>query len=381
MDPAAVVTWLSAGTLAYTYVGYPLAIAAAAKLFGRPLDRRGEAPDGATVVIAVRNERDRIEPRVRELARHLVDAGVRGEIIVAVNGSTDGTVEAAQKIDLSTDSALDQITVQVIQTDPVGGKAAAVSAAVAASTMPAIVLADARQRWGTGAVKHLLGAMRDPAVGGVSGELILEQSPGVMAGVGAYWRYEKWIRRSESRYGCQIGVTGAIAAVRRECFRTIPPGTILDDVYWPLQVAMAGRRVVMVDDAVAYDRLPENAAGELRRKVRTLAGNFQLVAMQPKLLLPVLNPVWARFVSHKLLRLACPWAMAALILAGPLTSPLGTALSITTLAILALGLIELKTSLRHPRKLLSAAGSFVLLNYAALLATYATLRRRSHQLW
>ena len=60
-----------------------------------------------------------------------------------------------------------------------------------------------------------------------------------MAGVGLYWRFEKWLRRTESRFDSMVSVTGCIAAVRRELFATLPAGTILDDVYWPLAVAMA----------------------------------------------------------------------------------------------------------------------------------------------
>jgi hypothetical protein len=60
-----------------------------------------------------------------------------------------------------------------------------------------------------------------------------------MAGVGLYWRFEKWLRRTESRLDSMVSVIGCIAAVRRELLATLPAGTILDDVYSPLAVAMA----------------------------------------------------------------------------------------------------------------------------------------------
>src|SRR5215470_5324190 len=108
---------------------------------------------------------------------------------------------------------------------------------------------------------------------------MLESALVVMAGGGLYWRFAKWLRQKESLIHSQVGVSGAIAAVRRELFRPIPHGTLLDDVYWPLQVAMQGYRVVHDDRARAFDRLPENPRDEFRRKVRTLAGNFQLARM------------------------------------------------------------------------------------------------------
>ncbi|WP_419604424.1 hypothetical protein [Thiolapillus sp.] len=43
-------------------------------------------------------------------------------------------------------------------------------------------------------------------------------------------------------------------------------------------------------------------------KVRTLAGNYQLLARLPALLVPFHNTSWFEFMSHKILRLVCPWA-------------------------------------------------------------------------
>ena len=134
-----------------------------------------------------------------------------------------------------------------------------------------------------------------------------------MAGVGLYWRFEKWLRRTESRLDSMVSVTGCIAAVRRELFPTLPAGTILDDVYWPLAVAMRGHRVIHEERARAFDRLPEKTRDEFRRKVRTLAGNFQLMARMPAALLPWRNRLWWQFVSHRVLRLVVPWALLALL--------------------------------------------------------------------
>src|SRR5207247_2319457 len=88
-------------------------------------------------------------------------------------------------------------------------------------------------------------------------------------------------------------------------------------------LVMQGYRVIHDRRAVAYDNLPPKARDEFRRKVRTLAGNFQVAARLPQTLLPWRNPVWFQFVSHKLLRLIVPWALLAMlatsaVLTGPL---------------------------------------------------------------
>jgi cellulose synthase/poly-beta-1,6-N-acetylglucosamine synthase-like glycosyltransferase len=131
--------------------------------------------------------------------------------------------------------------------------------------------------------------------------------------VGAYWRYEKLIRRLQSRLGSAVCVTGALYAIRRDLFRPLDSRLILDDVAVPMDVVAAGRRVVFEPEAEAFDQSPETPQREYRRKVRTLAGNYQLVALRPWLLDPRRNPLFFHFVSHKLSRLLVPWCLVALL--------------------------------------------------------------------
>src|SRR5687767_13926565 len=119
------------------------------------------------------------------------------------------------------------------------------------------------------------------------------------------------MRRNESRVWSTLGATGAIYALRRECWTPLPAATLLDDVLEPMRVVLAGRRIVFEERAIAYDRASVDAAAESRRKIRTLAGNYQILAQEPRLLVPFLNPVWLHYVSHKVGRLVVPWALAA----------------------------------------------------------------------
>src|SRR5262245_6972835 len=134
-------------------------------------------------------------------------------------------------------------------------------------------------------------------------------------GVGLYWRYEKTLRRLETTIGSTLGATGAIYALRRSLWRPLPPDTLLDDVPAPMRAVLAGRRVVFEERATAYDYAPPDSSAEARRKIRTLAGNVQLLWLEPRLLLPVVNPVWIQFVSHKLGRLVVPYALLTLLAA------------------------------------------------------------------
>jgi cellulose synthase/poly-beta-1,6-N-acetylglucosamine synthase-like glycosyltransferase len=228
----------------------------------------------------------------------------------------------------------------------------------------------------------LLENFASPDVGAVSGELVIEAASGVLAGVGLYWRYEKWLRRNEGRLHSTVGVSGSICAVRRELFRPIPRGVLLDDLYWPLQVVMQRRRVVYDERALAYDRLPDRPVDEFRRKVRTLSGNFQLATMLPQALLPWRNPIWVQFVSHKLLRLVIPWILVAAFFASCLLdAPLYRAAFLAQLLFYGLAASALAGGPGSRWRLGTVAASFVVLNAAAWLAFWVWICGRSDVAW
>jgi len=186
---------------------------------------------------------------------------------------------------------------------------------VAAAQGDIVVFADARQQFASDAIRSLISNFNDPAVGGATGELILDCEGGsvddseVAEGVGLYWKYEKWLRRRESQVWSTLGATGAIYAVRRALWRPLPPQTLLDDVLTPMRLVLSGKRVVFDEEARAFDRVSASGADESRRKTRTLAGNYQILLLEPRLLVPVMNPVWLQYASHKLGRLIVPWCL------------------------------------------------------------------------
>jgi len=212
--------------------------------------------------------------------------------------------------------------------------------------------------------------------------LVIEAASGVLAGVGLYWRYEKWLRRNEARLHSTVGVSGSICAVRRELFRPIPRGVLLDDLYWPLQVVMQGRRVVYDERALAYDRLPDRPVDEFRRKVRTLSGNFQLAAMLPQALLPWRNPIWVQFFSHKILRLVIPWLLMAVFFASALVNaPLYRTFFLAQLLFYGLAASVLAFGPASGWRVGTVAASFVVMNAAAWLAFWVWICGRSDAAW
>lgn len=366
--------WVCGAVVLYTYFLYPILLVAFNTLLRR---QRIVEPfqTSVSILLPVHNEEANLERRLDELTRLIAASGMPGEVLVISDGSTDRSVEIARRF---ADRG-----VRVLETPHKGGKAAALNLGFDAARNDVLIFADARQRWADDALLRLVENFADPQVGAVSGDLVLESPTGALVGVGLYWRFEKWLRQQESRFGSQVGVTGAISAVRRTLFHKIPPGTLLDDVYWPLCVALQKYRVVHDGRARAYDRLPEKSRDEFRRKVRTLAGNYQLLTLLPTAaLFPWSNPVWWQWVSRKLLRLVVPWALVGMLLSSTFLeeSPYPFLMWVQ-LACYGLGVLGLIPSLGRAIKLLGTAASFLVLNTAAWLAFWVWISGRAGASW
>jgi hypothetical protein len=96
---------------------------------------------------------------------------------------------------------------------------------------------------------------------------------------------------------------------------------LIDDVLAPMRAVLDGWRVVLEERALAFDTIASNGSTESRRKRRTLAGNYQILAHEPRLLLPGLNPVWLQYCSHKIGRLLIPWALVGAFVAAAALAP------------------------------------------------------------
>jgi len=286
---------LSAALLLYVLFGYPLVLLTLARLAAKPV-RKEFSRRSVSIILPVRNGERWIEAKLRcllelDYPRSLI------EIIVISDGSADRTAELVRRFE----------GVRLIEI-PAGGKAAALNAGLAQATGEILFFTDVRQRLDPSSLSNLVACFADPRIGVVSGELlILDGSSSEEANTSLYWRYEKWIRKGLSALGSIPGATGCIYAMRRELAVPLPQDTINDDMYEPLAAYFRGYRVVLEESAKAYDD-PTSLNAEFHRKVRTLAGVYQIIGQYPALLSPR-HGIWIHFVSHKLGRLLLPFAL------------------------------------------------------------------------
>ncbi len=371
-----VVFFVSALIVTYAYLIYPMIVVAWSRLATRHVEKRYRQMP-VSVVIAARNEEKNISARIENLLAQEYPRELL-EIIVVTDGCSDRTAELAR---LYAGQG-----VQVLECATPVGKATALNIGVAAAMREIVVFADARQRFSPNAVAELVSAFHDPAVGAVSGELILvqgEEIGEVHEGVGLYWQYEKLIRRSESAIASVVGATGSIYAVRRALYVPLAPNTLLDDFLVPMRIVLAGYRVIFLRAARAFDFSSATASREFSRKVRTLAGNFQAVAMEPRLLSPRANPVLFQFISHKLVRLIVPYfCLTAWISSALIDRPVYRALFVAQTLFYLIGLVNL-TPLKTSRvaALARVSWTFMVMNAAAVAGLWMYLTRDEHEIW
>ena len=300
-----VVFWFCVAAIGYSTIGYPLLLV----VIGKVTKERGtsgrfteELWPSVSIVVVAHNEEERMVPRVENLLACNYQGSV--EILVVCDGCEDRTAERVRER-FATEGVV------VIEQER-RGKPAGVNAAVAAAASAAIVLCAARQRFDQMALIHLVRPFADDEVAGVSGNLEIRASDGgASSGVDLYWKLEKLVRREESKIDSCIGCTGAIYAIRRSSFRSIPDDTLLDDVVIPMLATEQGGRVLFEPNAIAWDPQSLTLENEWRRKTRTMAGNFQMLFRHLRWLNPLRNRLWFQVISHKYLRLAVPGFMMA----------------------------------------------------------------------
>jgi len=369
-----IIFWLSMAGILYTYAGYPAVMWMLARLRPRPWVAGAITPS-VSIVLAVHNG-EALLPRKIE---HLLSLDYPNiiEIILVSDGSTDGTAELLTR--------LHHPRLKTILLKEHAGKAVAINAGAAIATAEVILFVDIRPEIAPGAIQKLVSNFADAKVGCVAGELILRtdsHDPTSAAVSGIYWRYENWIRNCESVVASPVGVYGGFFAVRRALFTEQPAGIILDDMFQPLSIIRQGYRSVLDPAAYVYDSWPAKYEDEFHRKVRTLAGNYQLFYLAPWTL-SWHNPVLFQLVSHKIMRLIVPYQILLLListltLSG--TSPYFAVFAAMQICFWFIAIVALRYRIPVLHRIAVPASALLVLKAAAVVGLYRFLFTRG-PLW
>ncbi len=316
------VFWLAATILGITYVGFPILTLARARLRPRPYTREDITPS-VSVIIAAYNEADVIGDRIENLLA-LDYPAERREFIIVSDGSTDRTDEIV--------SGYATRGVQLIAPGRVG-KGAALERAVQGSTGEILVFSDANSQYAPDAIRALVRAFADPTVGGVAGNQVYLPEGGsdaTVVGERGYWDFDRLLKRSQSAAGNVTCGTGAIYALRRHHFGSIPEG-ITDDMLNTMRVIDGGQRLVFAEDALAYEPVAPSGDLEFRRKVRIMTRSFRCLILMRRLFDPRRTGWYAlQLLWHKVLLRTAILPLAALAIASPLAWSRGRVYRVAT---------------------------------------------------
>jgi cellulose synthase/poly-beta-1,6-N-acetylglucosamine synthase-like glycosyltransferase len=305
--------WVPFWTLAYAYAGYPALVWLLARAFGRE-PRRADVTPSVSLLIPAYNEAAHMDARLRNTLS-LDYPRERLEVVVASDGSTDATNAIVERYR--------DRGIRLIALPSNIGKTAMLSQVVPQLRGEIIVFSDASSELAPDALRTLVRAFADPAVGCVCGLYRLEAPVDLRGeGEGLYWKYETFIKRQESRLHSILGAHGAFYGIRASLFRPLSGSMINDDYLIPMRIVAQGYRAVYEPRAVAMEREAASVEGEFARRRRIAAGNCQQIVELAHLLSPARGWVAFTLWSHKVLRTVAPLFMIALLV-GSFALPAG----------------------------------------------------------
>lgn len=356
--------WLLVLIVLYVYFGYPLLLVVLSRLRPAPLVQKADITPTVSLIIPAYNEEKVIAQKI-ENALALDYPRDRLEIIVASDGSTDGTNEIVR-----TFASQD---VKLVALDLNQGKSSVQNQAQAEADGDILFFSDANVMLRPNALGKILRNFSDDQVGCVVGKVtyLNQGDTSVTEGEGFYWRYELFLREKESEIGNFAMGSGPIMAIRRTLFQPLDPN-VGEDFVLPMWTAVNGFRVIYEPEAISEEILFQSTSASMfRTKGRVISKDLRGLFLCRAILNPFRHPLCALgLISHKLLRWLVPYFLVALftlnlLLLGQPFYNLTLALQVVFYALAILGYLWQKRS--KPPRILGIPFSFCLVNGAALL--------------
>ncbi|WP_364399549.1 bifunctional polysaccharide deacetylase/glycosyltransferase family 2 protein [Pseudarthrobacter sp. LMD1-1-1.1] len=221
----------------------------------------------ATVIVPAYNESAGIEAAVLSIlaSTHPV------EVIVVDDGSTDGTADIVEALDLP--------GVTVIRKEN-GGKPSALNAGIQAASHDLVVMVDGDTVFEPDTVRALIQPFADPRVGAISGNTKVANRGGILGA----WQHIEYVvgfnldRRLFDVAECMPTVPGAIGAFRIEALRNVggvSDDTLAEDTDLTMALCRDGWRVVYQEDARAWTEAPATLGALWRQRYRWCYGTLQ----------------------------------------------------------------------------------------------------------
>lgn len=295
--------WVSFMLVIYVYVGYPLFVWAISRFVTRVTPRE-DSQANVSLIIPAHNEEGWIRKKIANVLE-LDYPSDHMQIIVASDGSTDRTVEIAR--------SFESAGVVVAEFAQRIGKQEMLNRLAPEARGDILVMTDSQVLLRPDSVAMLVRHFADPNVACVTGKRLCILQEGVLQGTGEnlYWRYESWIKKSETRLHSCLGANGQLFAVRRDVFPHVEK--VGEDFYIPMKIlATKKMRVIFEPEAISMTPAAANLRIEFERKARAHVSFLLTLSLLKELWNPR-HPVWWQYISHHVLRMAVPVAMVAAV--------------------------------------------------------------------
>ncbi|MQS15609.1 glycosyltransferase [Streptomyces kaniharaensis] len=238
--------------------------------------RRSRRPDFAwgppvtepvTVLIPAYNERECIANTLNSLA--VSDHPI--EVIVIDDGSTDGTADIVEAMDLPFVRLIRKVN---------GGKSTALNAGIAAATHDLIVMMDGDTVFEPSTVRALVQPFGDPAVGAVAGNAKVGNRQTL---IGA-WQHIEYVlgfnldRRMYDMLNIMPTIPGAVGAFRRDALQRVggmSDDTLAEDCDVTMAILCDGWRIVYAEHARAWTEAPAGFQQLWSQRYRWSYGTMQ----------------------------------------------------------------------------------------------------------
>ena len=222
-----------------------------------------------SVIVPAYNEAAGIAATVRSLC----DTRYPGEleVIVVDDGSTDGTAQIADGLNLPQVHVVRQAN---------AGKPAALNTGIALARHEAIVMVDGDTVFEPTTLGHLVAPLAQPRVGAVSGNTKVANRGGLLG----RWQHIEYVigfnldRRMFHLMECMPTIPGAIGAFRKQAIAEaggLSGATLAEDTDLTMAICRAGYRVLYEERALAWTEAPSTLRQLWRQRYRWCYGTLQ----------------------------------------------------------------------------------------------------------
>ncbi|AEA22838.1 polysaccharide deacetylase [Pseudonocardia dioxanivorans CB1190] len=233
----------------------------------RAASRTEPVSEPVSVIIPAYNEKECIAATVRAVAAS--DHPV--EIIVVDDGSTDGTADIVEALDIPGVRLIRQVN---------AGKPAALNAGIRAASHEIVVMLDGDTIFERDTVRLLAQPFADPTVGAVAGNAKVANRTKLVT----RWQHIEYVigfnldRRMQDVFGCITTVPGAVGAFRRTALLDVggvSDDTLAEDTDLTVAMGIGGWRIVFEERARAWTEAPSTFGQLWRQRYRWSYGTIQ----------------------------------------------------------------------------------------------------------